>query len=47
MRIGIIGRGFVGGSMEKFLIENSHHSIEAFDARDLPKIIKGVKRRRR
>ena len=34
VRIGIIGRGFVGGSMEKYLLEHSHHDVQAFDAKD-------------
>ena len=34
MNIGVIGRGFVGGSMERFLKEHSEHSVEAFDAAD-------------
>lgn len=34
MRIGVIGRGFVGGSIEKMLRERSTHHVESFDAKD-------------
>lgn len=34
MKIGIIGRGFVGGSIEKLLVDKSEHHVEAFDVND-------------
>ena len=34
MKIGVIGRGFVGGSVEKFLKEKAYHEVLSYDLKD-------------
>lgn len=43
MRIGIIGRGFVGGSIEKHLKNNTYHDVKSFDVNDNTTINDGYK----
>lgn len=43
MRIGIIGRGFVGGSIEKHLKNSTYHDVKSYDVNDNREINDGYK----
>ena len=34
MKIGVVGRGFVGGSIEKFISNNTVHAVISYDIKD-------------